>query len=212
MVSRSTLALPFVHLNLRCNPFGELEPEERAELAVVTIDTVRIVAQLSQPGFAIQFLGRRGSGKSTHVLALRRHFPGAPYIHIAQGARVLDIPPVPVHFIDEMQRVPWPRRWRILRRRASFVISSHRDHSWEFRWAGLRFETVRLGGLTVERLQAIVDRRIEWVRRRADLPVPTVSPTALAALIARYGDDVRAIECHLYEAYQRLEGVAEVQV
>jgi hypothetical protein len=212
MTGQTVLALPYVHLNLRFNPFGELAPEERAELAVVGIDVERIVSRLGEPGFAIQVLGRQGRGKSSHLFALRRHFPDAPYTHIALGAPVPDIPYAPVHFIDEMQRIPRSRRMRIFRRPASFVIGSHRDHRWEFRRAGLVFETVRLRGLTVERLQAIVDRRIDWARRDADKPVPRLSEAALATLIARYGDDVRAIESHLYEVFQRLEDVCDVQV
>jgi hypothetical protein len=168
--------------------------------------------RLREPGFAIQFLGRRGRGKSMHLFALRRHFPGAPYTHIARGAPAPDIPYAPVHFIDEMQRIPWARRMRILRRPASFVIGSHWNHRWEFKRAGLAFETVKLRGVTVAQLQAMVDRRIDWARRSAGKPVPRLSEAALAALIARYGDDLRAIECHLYEVFQGLEEACDVQV
>ena len=63
-----TLNLPFAHLNLRFNPFGEATPEERAKLAVVDIE--RFAQRLCAPGFAVQFIGEHGRGKSTHLLAL----------------------------------------------------------------------------------------------------------------------------------------------
>jgi len=202
-------ALPYVHLNLRCNPFGELTP---AELAIVRIDLEQIADRLREPGSAIQFLGKRGRGKSTHLFALRRCFPGAPYTHVARGAPVPDVPYAPVHFIDELQRIPWQRRASILRRPASFAIGSHRNHGGEFKRAGPAYETVRLRGLTHAQLRAIVDKRVHWARRSADQPVPTLSDAALAALIARYGDDLRAIEHRLYEVFQGLTDVCEVQV
>jgi len=67
------IALPFAHLNLRRNPFGELDLSQRAALAVVDVD--RFVRRLAQPGYAVQFTGDRGRGKTTHLLAILRHFP-----------------------------------------------------------------------------------------------------------------------------------------
>jgi hypothetical protein len=92
------------------------------------------------------------------------------------------------------------------------VIGSHRDHGREFKRAGLTYKTVKLRGVTHAQLRAIVDKRIHWARRSADQPVPRLSDTAIAALIARYGDDLRAIEYRLYEVFQGLNDVCEVEV
>jgi hypothetical protein len=82
-------ALPFAHLNLRRNPFGEFQPAQRAVLAVAEVE--RFVRRLAQPGYAVQFIGDQGRGKTTHLLAIMRHFPRAAYVHVGQGQR----PPIP---------------------------------------------------------------------------------------------------------------------
>ena len=76
-------SLPFAHLNLRRNPFGEFSVEERAQLAVVDLEPA--IAHLSSDvangrGAVVQVLGEKGFGKTTHLLALYSRHPGASYV------------------------------------------------------------------------------------------------------------------------------------
>ena len=117
-------SLPFAHLNLRRNPFGELDLALWAELAVVEVDS--LVPRLKRPGYAVQFMGPKGRGKTTHMLALVRQFPDARYVHVGENQR----PPIPHShplFVDEIQRVPRWRRRRLFRRPVSLVIGTHED-------------------------------------------------------------------------------------
>ena len=197
------VGLPFAHLNLRRNPFGQLEPEELARLSVTCVD--RFVGRLGRPGFAVQFLGAKGRGKTTHLHALRRAFPSAPYVYFPPGAPPARLRRPPARgplFLDELQRMP-PSRRRRLWPRASYAIASHLDHTDELRAVGLEVETVRLTGLEPERLTAIVARRVEAARRGAGT-VPAVSPGGIRSLVERHGDDLRAILDRLYDAFQGL--------
>jgi hypothetical protein len=71
------LQLAYSHLNLRRNPFGEVEFEDIASLAITQVE--QYVERLRQPKYAVQFLGEQGRGKTTHLYALRDYFPQAPY-------------------------------------------------------------------------------------------------------------------------------------
>jgi hypothetical protein len=198
------IGLPFANLNLRRNPFGEPADDERAGLAVIDPDLLdRLVRSLSQPGFAVQFLGECGRGKSTHLHALRAHFPDAPYIHFAEGERPAPIPVAPVLFLDETQRLPWRTRRRVFRRDVALAIGTHRDHSRELTRAGRRVETVYLEGFAAPRLHRIIERRIEWARRGPG-PIPSVGRENVGRLRDRFGGDLRAIEDHLYDVFQAL--------
>jgi hypothetical protein len=170
-----------------------------------------LIEPLSRPGFAVQFRGEMGRGKTTHLLALREHFPDAPYYYFAQGAPIPTIADDPLLFLDETQRLPRSLRAQLFRRSASFVIGTHTDHSSEFRRAGLKFESVRIQGLTVEQLQGIIDRRIEWARRGPG-PVPRVTLASSRILLRHFGDDVRAIEGFLYDTFQDLKEVRDVEL
>jgi len=146
--------LPFAHLNLCRNPFGELPLDQRAALAVVDVD--RFVGRLKRPGYAVQFLGDKGRGKTTHLLAIRQHFPEAPYLHIGEGERPR-IPRGHPLMIDEIQRLPrWRRRW-VFRRPVSLVIGTHEDVSAELLRAGFEVDSIEAAApLDAERLHEIL--------------------------------------------------------
>ena len=204
---RQPAALPFEHLNLRCNPFGELQLAERAALAVVRID--RFVGRLKRPGYAVQFTGEKGRGKTTHLLAIMRNFPQAAYVHIGENQR----PPIPHGqplLIDEIQRLPrWCRRG-IFRRPVSLAIGTHQDVSPELVQAGFEVDTVEAAAmLDAPRLREMFGRRIEWARRGPG-PLPQVRLRTAQEMIDRFGDDLRAIESHLYDLFQNLPGIQNV--
>ena len=195
------LTLPFVHLNLRWNPFGEVPREERGSLGV--IDDLEL-----RSGEILQFIGEQGHGKSTHLLALAARYPDARYQHIPEGCTTFDEPVTDPFFLDEAQRVK-PRRLRdLFARNSTLVIGTHDDLS---SLTDRPVRTIRLEHLSNDRLRAITGRRIEWARRGPG-PVPTIPDTTIEALISRHGDDVRAIEGTLYDAVQELTEPADVQV
>lgn len=199
--------LPFGHLNLRRNPFGELDPSERAGLAVVNVD--RFVQRLKQPGYAVQFIGRQGRGKTTHLLAILRRFPRAAYLHVCEGGRPR-IPPGQPLLIDEMQRLAPRRRRRLYRRPVSLALGTHDDLAGELARWGFEVETVRLSGsLDAGRLHEILNRRVAWARRGPG-PLPRVRLQTAHAMLGRFGDDVRAIQRHLYNRFQDLPEIQDL--
>jgi len=164
---------------------------------------------LRRPGYAVQFFGDKGRGKTTHLLAIRQHFPEAAYVHIGEGERPR-IPRGHPLMIDEIQRLPrWRRRW-VFRRPVSLVIGTHEDVSAELLRAGFEVDSIEAAApLDAERLHEILNRRIRWARR-APGSVPHVTLDTARALIERFGDDVRTIEWDLYEQFQGLREIQDV--
>jgi hypothetical protein len=201
-------SLPFAHLNLRRNPFGELDPGEWAGIAVAELS--EILAQIKRPGTVVQLVGRCGRGKTTHLHALARALPGATYVR-ADTDRVHHVEPTEVLLLDEADHLWAWRRRRLLRAATSSVLATHRDLGRELRRAGYRSVRVEVGGLDVPRLQAITTRRIEAARREAGA-LPSVAPGLLQALVTRHGDDLRAITHDLYDRFQALSEVCVVEV
>jgi len=202
-------SLPFAHLNLRFNPFGELDRTRRSELAVAEVNG--LVPRLQAPGFAVQFIDEKGRGKTSHMLAIHRYFKSAPYVR-ADEDEALSIPNGHPLFLDEMQRIPKWRRKIIFRRPVSFVIGSHRDHSSELRKAGITCLTIIPGdSLCLESLHLIFHRRIDLARRNPG-PVPRIPHQTIQKLIGLCGRDVRKMENILYEAFQNLKEVRDVRL
>ncbi len=195
-------ALPFAHLNLRVNPFGELPREERALVADVP--------HLDCPaGSVLQLLGHAGRGKSTHLLAWHARHPGSLYEYVPEGSDALVCRELPnLCFIDEAQRLRPRERARLFSLVPRLVIASHEDLS---RHTSRPVRTLHLSGMGAARLSRILARRVEAARRGPGA-VPHFPPAAIATLLARFGDDLRSAERHLYDVFQRLEHPGDVRL
>ncbi len=208
----SPLDLPYARLNLRRNPFGSIPLEDRGHLAVLDLDP--ITAALEPDRAALQIVGDRGHGKTTHLLAIRaRLFPDAPYIHLDQERAIPAIPAASLLFLDEAQRFPRRQLAQLGRGTARLVLGTHADHARALSRAGRPVTTIRLGprDLTADRLGRLLGRRIEHARRGPG-PVPSITPGSLSNLLGRHGSNIRAIEDELYDHFCDLGGIADVDV
>jgi NAD(P)-dependent dehydrogenase (short-subunit alcohol dehydrogenase family) len=201
--------LPFIGLNLRCNPFGEVDRCDRVALAVT--DAGDLAQRLARPGVAVQFVDEPGRGKTTHLLSLAANFSDAPFVRVDEGATP-EIPEAHPLFIDEAQRLPWRVRHRVFGRGDSVAIATSRDLGRELARHGLEVLTIAPGTtLTVRRVTEILNRRIHWARRGPG-SIPQVGAEQAAGLLAHFGSDLRAIEEHLYEQFQAMAGGASAHV
>lgn len=229
--------LPLGHLNLRRNPFGELDRAERLQAAVV--DTEPWVAFVATPRRALQFLGPCGHGKSSHLYAMirdcgldlsayiylppRRSIPDLwsrrmlPFIDSTQAAgwgcaqRLLEHKNVLV--LDEAQRLPLGLRKRVFRSHDPVLLGTHADLSPALRRAGFEVMTVDVSRqCDPQRIADVLNRRIALSRLDAAVDFPHCSLDEAQRLHARYGSDLRAIESRLYDVFQQLAGTTHGEV
>lgn len=195
-------SLPFAHLNLRRNPFEELTPELRGRLAVV--DTAPYLEFLKAERATLVFIGHCGRGKSTHLHALRLHFPEAPYCYLPEDGPQPKIPKAPLLFVDETQRLSWWRRWRLFAGSSRLILGTHCNEIPALKRAGRPVMKIEIQGLSEEKLQRIIEARLEWSRRGPG-EIPSISEDQRGVLLAHFGDNIRALEYHLYEVFQSLQ-------
>ncbi len=195
--------LPYAHLNLRRNPFGDFSEADRTALAIVDINDV--VERLGS-STAIQFVGEKGYGKTTHLLAIRSMFENAGYVHIPEGEKAA-IPSGNPVLIDEAQRLTFWQRLRLFRMKVPLVLGTHRDFEPELKRAGRTVQTIAVEKHTcIDRLQKVFASRIEWVRRDSG-PVPSVSEQTVESLVSEFGPDIRGMLGHLYDRIESLQSI-----
>jgi hypothetical protein len=188
----------YATLNLRHNPFSEPNWEEWAALAVDIPDFVLSAKE------AIVFLGEKGRGKTTHLLALHEKNLDAPYVHLPEFGKHPKIPRANIVFLDEAQRIPRLIRPFIWQRAKNWVIASHEDHRKELERAGFKVRLIELTGLNLEKLETILEKRLEWARR-ANGEIPRIPKAKLMHLLELYGDDLRTIQGVLYDEYEQMQ-------
>jgi hypothetical protein len=199
----SRLTRPFAQLNLRYNPFGELEHETLVELAVV--DLAAFAELLRSPRQALQFVGDHGRGKTTRLRVLHAAYAASPYKQFYPQSPEPSFASAAQYFIDSIDYLSRRARRRLYAAADSFAATTHSDLSAEFANAGYTVTSVQVSGVDRQTLAEIIQRRIEHARRALG-PLPAVEPAEIDALIARFGDDLRAIEEALYEHFQALSG------
>lgn len=192
---------PWAAFNLRRNPFGEPPHEDLPSLIVP--EDVDLAAWFGAPRRAVQFIGEAGRGKTAHLHALRRVFPDGPYLYLGEDRPLPSVPAVPRLFLDEAQRLPGRLRQPVFRRVRSIALATHRDLEEELTEAGHEVRTVRIAGMSVRRLQAVLRRRLEWARFGPG-EIPGIEIPEAENLVERFGDDLRGVIDHLYEEYQLL--------
>ena len=200
--------LPFFHLNLRRNPFGELTAAERTRLAIVECDAA--LQHLKSPRSVIQVVGERGYGKTTHLLALAAQFPENAYVHIPEGQHAAIPAQGEPLLIDEAQRMTRVQQWTTFRSQRRLVLGTHSDFEPALRRAGRPVLTIAANQFTdATRVQNLLNARIESVRRDAG-SIPQISEATAAELFKQYGSDIRSIEHSMYLTFQQLRSVQDV--
>lgn len=207
-MSDDALRLPYAHLNLRRNPFGEVPADARPSLAVVDMDEWIDSVRAST---VVEVVGAPGRGKSTHLRALVAQMDGAAYVQIDKDCGSPALPDAPTLCVDEAQFLAPRRRRALYRSDVCLALGTPVSLAAELDAAGRAVHTVSLAERPVDApfLRQMVSRRLEWARRD-DGAVPHVRDAALTALLDRYGDNLRAIEHHLYNVIQNLDTVRPI--
>jgi hypothetical protein len=191
--------LPFSHVNLTRNPFGELTSAETVHVALLEPqDALRF---LESPKTCIQFIGEKGRGKTTHLLDLCQRIPDAVYVHYEEASRP-QIPQGRILVLDEFQRLNWRKRRQAYRRAQTLILGTHVNYATEIDRAGFRLRTIEVPlKLDPQRLQQIVQLRIEAFRRNEGA-VPFLRLEEADLLLRMHGSNLRSILHHLYHCLQ----------
>ena len=210
------MQLAFSHLNLRKNPFGSLGRHEQQLLADADLsEAIRFLSHCpidaNRRPPAVQYIGRQGSGKTTHLLALLAHFPAAVYsplsIHQPVSVRT-DGDPI---LIDDAQMLPWWLRRQLFRGAARIVLATHRDYTNELQRRGRDVLTLSAEATTnPESLFRRLNARIE-AARRGPQAIPHISREDVALLWKKFGTDQRSLIEYLYDVFEDLLEVDAVR-
>jgi len=200
--------LPFSHINLRHNPFGELDQQQRVKVAVVDIEKYKHI--LNKKGHAIQFLADHGRGKTTHLLSLHQYYPTAEYTQLYPGDKP-DMSLQVLRFVDSVENLSKQQRIAMYKNSPSLACTTHTDLTKELTGAGYKVENIKVSMRNIETIRLMFNRRIEF-SRRYEGNIPLIDTHLVSELIKRFGDDIRAMEHYLYEVFQKMEEIENVKM
>lgn len=202
------MKLPFSHINLRYNPFGELDQQQRLEVAVVDVDKYKHI--LKEQGNAIQFVADHGRGKTTHLLSLYQYYLTAEYTQLYPGDKP-DMSQHVMRFVDSVENMSKQERLAMYKNSPSLACTTHTDLTKELTAAGYKVFNIVVSLKNIETIRQVFNRRIEFSRRYAG-DIPVIDVQIVDKLIKQFGDDIRAMEHCLYEKFQNMEKIENVKM
>ena len=183
------------------NPFGGLTDEEIGQSIVprACCDEICDWIESGAPGI-VELAGRKGRGKTTHLVYLHTLYPAYPIFLLRAGAapEIGKVPAGSLIFIDSIHHLPLATRLRLYRR-YRLILTTHLRRAWEYRLAGLPYRSFSFRGLQEEELVRIIQQRVELAAPAQDAPV--LNRPYLRALLRRHGDDLRSIMNHLFDEF-----------
>ncbi len=185
------------------NPFGGLKEEELEHVFVPVLEIEKLVEIIRNgPPSIIEFVGKMGRGKTTHLIFLQKFFPDTKIQLLEKGELFFPETETGLLFIDSIGEVPFLKRIKLYRdSKVTIVFSTHFSRRAESAFFRKPFFSFRVKGLTSERLKIILEKRIELAASKSYDGVIFTNEIA-DFLVNKYNDDLRSILRFLYLKFE----------
>lgn len=186
---------------LRYNPFGGLTDEQLPGIVQPRpfMPEVRAAIQAGKRR-AVQFIGRKGRGKTTHLRLLAGEFPEGS-LHLLprySSAEYLLADPSELLFVDSIGHLSFAEQRALFRKEAVIVFTTHVSRWVACRSVGMPLQSHRFRGLTAEEMTSIIRARTQGAMIDPDEQWE-VDEAAVSALVRKFRDDYRGLLNHLYQ-------------
>ncbi len=163
---------------------------------------------------AVQFLGGKGHGKTTHLCALIQEAESrgerVHYYHVPPDSRRAQLTETSVDrlALDEVQRLSWLSRRAVFRyvrsTNSRLNVTSHDDWSRWFKRNGIEVLTISLEDVSVRWILDYFNRRLEAARLEGASRSWPLTDEGAVTLAEAYGGDIYALEFALYRMFNWL--------
>lgn len=196
-----------LNFKLYYNPFGGICDEELSEIILEKYPVREWIDLIhrKQP-IIIQFSGKKGRGKTTHLRYLYQFIDQADIFFLDRNKK----PPLinsskKVIFIDSVHHIPMKQRFTLWRNKnTSYIITTHVKRNLEFHLAKRAFKTYEFKGISEQILEAIILQRIT-LSSDLDKKEIIINPEVVNYLIKKYNDDFRGILNFLFDNFKKLD-------
>ena len=189
------------------NPFSGLENHEIQHALVAQFDIPTIVQQINNhEPLLIEFVGKQGRGKTTHLTHLQQHLQQYPIFLLNASSNYHSIleHPSDIVFIDSIHHIPFIQRIKIYKTKRVVIFTTHWTRKWESLFSKKTFHQIQFSGITQDKLSQIIQNRIELAIQDKNIDIQ-LNQSEIKRLIKIYGDDYRGIINHLYDKFQQNE-------
>ncbi len=182
------------------NPFGGITEEDILDCIVPKYPLEEWIKLLNndQP-IILQFVGKKGRGKTTHLRLLYQLVDNADIFFLNKNEKLPIIQSTKeIVFIDSIHHIPIKQRLQLWKNESkSYIITTHVKRNLEFHFTNRLFKTYKFKGITEQILENIIRHRVVLSSNLEEQSIK-INQELIQYLIKKYKDDIRSILNFLY--------------
>ena len=186
------------------NPFSGVLEEDLKAILVPKFNTAILISKIQHSdSLAIEFLGKQGRGKTTHLMFLHKELKEYPIFLLKKGSTVSEIlnHSSKVVFVDSIHHLNFKERLQLFKTKEKIVYTTHWSRRFSCRIAKKKFYSIYFQEITIALLKEILNKRLVFASVTVLGVDEMFTDEKAAALIYKFGDNYRGIINHLYKYY-----------
>lgn len=187
------------------NPFAGILEDDLEKVIVPKFDVVAIINQIHQSeSIAVEFVGRQGRGKTTHLIYLQKQMPQYPIFLLNAKCNFSEIlqHEADIVFIDSIHHLNIFNRLKIFKTKKAVIYTTHWSRKIECFLIGKHQKSIKFKGISKETLRVLLNKRLDLAAIDQVADKDKFTDKELNTIIEQFGDNYRGIINHLYEKYQ----------
>ncbi|WP_299682935.1 hypothetical protein [uncultured Dokdonia sp.] len=188
------------------NPFAGVLEEDLEQIIVPVFDIDAISNQIEcTDSLAIEFIGKQGRGKTTHLRYLQKQLNSYPIFLLtkttANLSNILEHD-ADVVFVDSIHHLSVFERLQLFKAKRVVIYTTHWSRKYTCVLINKKYYSIPFKGITVAVLRSIIDKRLRLASNNSIHIDDVFVNNDLQLLIKKFGDSYRGILNYLYEQYQ----------
>ncbi len=193
-----------LHNNFKYNPFSGVLDDDIRHILVPRFDIEKMHDKIiNSNSMALEFIGKKGRGKTTHLTFLQKLLPEAPLFLLNVQSSVDQI--LNHHsqtvFVDSIHHLSLADRIQLFKQKKKVIYTTHWTRKLDCFIAKKEHFSIRFKGIDRNTLLKIINKRLEFATIESQRFTP-FSMEQVDPLIKTYGDNYRGIMNHLFETHQ----------
>lgn len=190
--------------NFLFNPFSGVLHEDIPKVILPNIDIESILFKIQNSDhLAIEFIGKQGRGKTSHLRYLQHILPEYPLFLLNKTSSVSEVmeSTSEVVFVDSIHHLSFSNRIQLFKQKKVVIYTTHWRRNIECLLTKTDYYSLRFKGIQPKQLQHILNERLKLASKTEPSDI-LFSEKDAKVLINKFGDNYRGIINHLYEKYQ----------
>lgn len=194
------------HINYFYNPFGGIDDEDILDIIEPKYSIEQWIQLLNnEKPIIIEFVGKKGRGKTTHLNALYSYFVDNNIYFLDRIDKKIGRNESPILFIDSIEKIPFTQRLLLWsKKKRSYVITTHQSKRKEYQIARRDYRSYVFEGINLKEIKKIICNRIDLA---SDIHPNKLklNDDAMARLIHHFSDDFRGMLNYLYDSFKKAQ-------